>query len=552
MARGVEIPITATDRTGQAFASVQRRMAQFERSAKALRQAALGFAALGAASGASVQRVVEITDRIGKAAQTADVSAESLQRLRFAFGQLAGTTARDVDLSLQRFNRRLGLARTGVKTYADAFGDLGVALNQDTQPALRAALVSLAEIDSASERAAKASQIFGEEAGPKIASALSQGIEAVDRLSASIPGMVSDENVAKAAALNDAMGKLSLQFSAEFANAVLDNGDALLQFASAAGAMASTLVEAIGALQAFANRFGAFTQGVILSDARAELAGVNSELERQRAALEGMEGATGRGQDGRRGKIKAEIALLEQESRALEARVLAAEAVLNARMATIPEMSSGVTLGDVPRLDRGTGGMPVPTISPVIELLPQDAQQAVAQIDKALEKATKSEGDGGSAFQGVEDALASSIVAGVQNGSDAALDVFASFLQRMALQALESSVSDALGSIIGALGGPAGTTTLGGGKSIAKIPGKAVGGTVTGGKRYIVGEKGPEVYEAGRTGTITPNNAIGGGLTYSPTVTINGGATEQDRILFQRQLDAQKAEIFDLARRGRL
>jgi len=82
--------------------------------------------------------------------------------------------------------------------------------------------------------------------------------------------------------------------------------------------------------------------------------------------------------------------------------------------------------------------------------------------------------------------------------------------------------------------------------------GKADGGTVMGGKTYLVGERGPELFTAGRTGTITPNNAMGGGLTYAPVVTIQGGATEQDRILFQRQLDQQKAEIFDLARRGRL
>jgi phage-related minor tail protein len=37
----------------------------------------------------------------------------------------------------------------------------------------------------------------------------------------------------------------------------------------------------------------------------------------------------------------------------------------------------------------------------------------------------------------------------------------------------------------------------------------ASGGTATGGKSYLVGEKGPELFTPGRTGSVTPNNAMG-------------------------------------------
>lgn len=44
-----------------------------------------------------------------------------------------------------------------------------------------------------------------------------------------------------------------------------------------------------------------------------------------------------------------------------------------------------------------------------------------------------------------------------------------------------------------------------------QIPRLAVGGTAHGGMPHIVGERGPEMFVPGMTGTIIPNNALGGG-----------------------------------------
>ena len=41
-------------------------------------------------------------------------------------------------------------------------------------------------------------------------------------------------------------------------------------------------------------------------------------------------------------------------------------------------------------------------------------------------------------------------------------------------------------------------------------PAREMGGTVTKGKPFLVGEKGAEIFTPGQTGTITPNNAMGG------------------------------------------
>ena len=43
-----------------------------------------------------------------------------------------------------------------------------------------------------------------------------------------------------------------------------------------------------------------------------------------------------------------------------------------------------------------------------------------------------------------------------------------------------------------------------------KYQGRALGGTVQSGKPYIVGEEGKELFTPSQTGTITPNNKLGG------------------------------------------
>jgi hypothetical protein len=44
---------------------------------------------------------------------------------------------------------------------------------------------------------------------------------------------------------------------------------------------------------------------------------------------------------------------------------------------------------------------------------------------------------------------------------------------------------------------------------------------VSGGSSYIVGEKGPELFTPGASGSITPNHALGGGANI--TVNVTGG-----------------------------
>lgn len=126
---------------------------------------------------------------------------------------------------------------------------------------------------------------------------------------------------------------------------------------------------------------------------------------------------------------------------------------------------------------------------------------------------------------------------------------FSNILTEMASQVLKSQLMNAFKSIF-----PGGGAAGGGifGAIGAALGFKADGGSVMGGRPYIVGERGPELMVPGRSGAVIPNDQLGGGgLTYAPVVNISGGASAQDRAIFSAELRRQKAEIADMLARRR-
>jgi len=56
----------------------------------------------------------------------------------------------------------------------------------------------------------------------------------------------------------------------------------------------------------------------------------------------------------------------------------------------------------------------------------------------------------------------------------------------------------------------------------------ANGGAAQRGKSYLVGERGPEIFTPGATGTVSPNHALGGSTTVVVNVDASGSSVEGD------------------------
>jgi hypothetical protein len=57
---------------------------------------------------------------------------------------------------------------------------------------------------------------------------------------------------------------------------------------------------------------------------------------------------------------------------------------------------------------------------------------------------------------------------------------------------------------------------------------KASGGQVSGGSTYLVGERGPELFQAPTSGNIVPNHQVGMGNTINLTVNSSPGMDERE------------------------
>ena len=94
------------------------------------------------------------------------------------------------------------------------------------------------------------------------------------------------------------------------------------------------------------------------------------------------------------------------------------------------------------------------------------------------------------------------------------------------------------------------------GKALRGIPFMAMGGPVSSGSPYVVGEKGPELFVPHASGTIVPNNKMGGGSgSGSGGVTVNyniaaGVSRAELAPILEQERRRLKAEIPDMVRRG--
>jgi TP901 family phage tail tape measure protein len=103
---------------------------------------------------------------------------------------------------------------------------------------------------------------------------------------------------------------------------------------------------------------------------------------------------------------------------------------------------------------------------------------------------------------------------------------------------------------------PFATTDLGFGSGFGIMGRRAMGGSVTAGQPYLVGERGPELFMPGRSGGIAPTGSFGGGVNVVVNVDASGsqvqGDQNQARALGGAISAAVQAEIVKQQRPGGL
>jgi len=130
------IQIRAEDKTKAAFRQITNRTAKLNQSFGGLAGSMKGLAgAIGpligiAGFGAMAKSLLTIGDRLDKVAIQTGLNVEELQALQFAASQ-SGVSTETFNSSLNKFNRVLGEAASGMKKSEDAYKKLGIQIKKD-------------------------------------------------------------------------------------------------------------------------------------------------------------------------------------------------------------------------------------------------------------------------------------------------------------------------------------------------------------------------------------------------------------------------------------
>ena len=182
---------------------------------------ALGAAVAGAFSAQAVSKIADTADALAKLSRRTSVSIEDLSAYAYA-AQLSGSNIDEFGSAVDRLNRNISDAASGLATPAEAFSKLGVSVTdaagnlRRTDDVLGDVMQAFSELPEGPERAAIAMEIFGR-SGAKLATFLDLGTEgmAAIREEAERLGIIMDEDLGRAAEqFNDNMLRISKSIEA--------------------------------------------------------------------------------------------------------------------------------------------------------------------------------------------------------------------------------------------------------------------------------------------------------------------------------------------------
>ena len=148
-------------------------------------------------------------------------------------------------------------------------------------------------------------------------------------------------------------------------------------------------------------------------------------------------------------------------------------------------------------------------------------------------------------------------IKGAINGTQSFGQAMTNVLNGLKNKLMDRALSNLFGGIGDAVFGDGGKNKGIFGSLLGGIFGKkAQGGPVTGGRSYVVGERGPEIFTPRGSGNITPNNQLGGSINISVNVDASGsevqGSDTRGNELGQQIAGAIQSEIIKQKRAGGL
>jgi len=515
--------IVAVDLTRKAFRSLSRSLGV---ARKALFSFKAGIvAAVGAGGlGLLVKSSLDSIDRISKLSRTLGVSVKDLRKLELA-AELSGVQLETLARGFRTLNKGMvDFVAEGTGEAADAFGRLGITSQElretmgDQFKVLQLVAKRFDQVENSAVKSSIAQELFGGRASEMML-ILEDGGKELEKISQQAQdfGLVMSAASARGVEnANDAFTRLGSIFKGLRDNITSALAPALQELADQLTETLKNMVEDAGGFQKFA-------EGLIVSllqFMKEATLGIIKFLKEMAARLAHFFDLLSAFSDTAK---EAAASFREFEKQRIGVSVFFDGLISRVQSASeaFEDLSSGV---DNNNDDLNKGKTALQEYADAAKSAKLDIQEFAVQGLKGLEDALVGVVMKTSSMKDAFKAMASSIIK----------DLIRIQIQR----SITGPIADALGGFL------APTTTP-----------KAMGGHVSANRPYVVGERGPELMIPGASGTIIPNNKIGGGgVVVNQTINLSAGVSQTVRAeimqLMPQIAENTKAAVVDARRRG--
>jgi hypothetical protein len=541
--QNLKITIGAIDKTQRAFRSVGRGLSKVKSSVISVQGA---VAALGA--GLALREFAQQIDELAKQSGMLGLTVNQLQQLQFAASQTGVTTA-ELNKGLERFSRSISEASTGIGVGKRSFEALGVTLAKSdgslksTDELLAEVADRFAQVKDPADRVRIAIDLFGR-AGGGMVNTLKDGSAGLKALGADFNAVTIQLTGPQAAAVeeaNDLFDKLGRTFASI--------GQQITSFlmpalAGIAEMLTVHLLKAFSAstagLRSFLNEFVSLSNEFLGTDMAQFTFGVELEKQLNRIVfnLENANNGVQMLEDGTK-RISVPIAQAAESMSVFDRTTESTATNLTDLVQAAIKAKEAISAKTDVLLSIPVAAKPaVLSLSQMTDIL-LSMEPAIDDVDKSVDKMAMTMED--AKLRGVnnlENALVS-LVTGATTAKDAFKDMARSILADLARIMIQQQITLPLAQSMG-----------------FNVSGaRAMGGPVTSGRPYLVGEKGPELFVPGRNGGIVPNNQMGGGgVTVNQTINLSTGVSDTVRAEVLNMLpqiqNATTAAVLDTRRRG--
>lgn len=238
----MKIDLTAKDKTGNAFRSLNARLEKTRKVAKSVvgvvAKVGAAAVALGAGFVVATKKALEFADSIAKTADKVGLSTDALQKYRYA-ADLAGVSNGELDKAFDKLNKSIGeTINDGTGAAFDAFEQLGLSSDlmsgklRGTEPVFLAVSDAISKVKDQSQRAALLADLFGR-SGTKLAVLMKNGSvdinAAADELE-KFGGVIEEGTLRSSEKAIDAITRLTTLMQSKLTKALADNAPLIADF----------------------------------------------------------------------------------------------------------------------------------------------------------------------------------------------------------------------------------------------------------------------------------------------------------------------------------